>query len=58
VSATRGGGSVEVPINITIDARGADGAGMARVSQQLAQLQADLPGQVKAIVRQRGTKWR
>lgn len=51
-------GAVSVPISIAIDATGADAAGLARVEQRLAALQAELPGQVKSIVRTRGHKWR
>lgn len=51
-------GAVSVPISIAIDATGADAAGLARVEQRLAVLQAELPGRVKQIVRTKGTKWR
>jgi tape measure domain-containing protein len=50
--------NVSVPVSISIDARGADAGGLARVEQRLAALQAELPGQVKNIVRTKGTKWR
>lgn len=36
--------SVTVPIEITIDARGADEAGLARVEKQIAQLRREVPG--------------
>lgn len=45
-----GGGSVNAPVTISIDARGADAAGLARVSSQLAQLKAELPHRVVAVV--------
>lgn len=38
-----GGGAVSVSIPISIDATGADAAGLTRVQRQLAQLKADLP---------------
>lgn len=44
------GGSVSAPITITIDATGADPAGLARVQTQLAQLKAELPARVVAAV--------
>jgi len=45
-----GGGGVTVPINVNIDATGADAAGLARVQQQLAQMQHELPARaVQAI---------
>jgi hypothetical protein len=45
-----GGGSVTAPVTITIDATGADPAGLARVQQQLATLKAELPARVVAAV--------
>ncbi|SMQ65850.1 tape measure domain-containing protein [Devosia lucknowensis] len=56
--ANSDGGSVSVPISISIDATGADAAGLTRVEQRLTALQAELPGQVKNIVRAQGSKWR
>lgn len=44
------GGSVTAPVYITIDATGADPAGLARVQQQLATLKAELPSRVVAAV--------
>jgi hypothetical protein len=44
------GGSITAPVTITIDATGADAAGLARVQQQLAQLKAELPSRVVAAV--------
>jgi protein-tyrosine-phosphatase len=46
------GGSVSAPVNVTIDARGADEAGMARVQQQIADLKASLPGTIVKTVTQ------
>lgn len=49
---TKGGGSnVTVHFAPVIDARGADGAGLARVEQQLARLKADIPGTVVSTVK-------
>ena len=45
-----GGGAVSAPVSISIDARGADQSGLARVERQLAALKAELPGRVKAAV--------
>lgn len=45
------GGGVNVPVNINIDATGADAAGLARVEQQVAKLQRDLPATVISTVR-------
>lgn len=42
-AAGGGGGAVTVPISISIDARGADEAGLARVQQQLVQLRREVP---------------
>lgn len=42
-SKMSGGGSISVPISIQIDATGADAAGLSRVQQQLATLQAQVP---------------
>lgn len=39
-----GGGDVHVPIQVNIDATGADAAGLARVEQKLADLKANIPG--------------
>jgi hypothetical protein len=46
------GGAVNAPVNITIDARGADEAGTQRVMQQLEQLKAELPARVVVAVTQ------
>jgi hypothetical protein len=46
------GGSVNAPVNISIDARGADEAGTQRVMQQLEQLKAELPARVVVAVTQ------
>lgn len=54
----RGGmGGMQLNMPISIDATGADAAGLARVEQQLAALQRSLPGRIIATVndgRQRG----
>jgi hypothetical protein len=44
------GGSISAPVYITIDATGADPAGLARVQQQLDTLKAELPSRVVAAV--------
>jgi hypothetical protein len=44
------GGAVTVSIPINIDATGADPAGLARVQQQIATLQAEIPARVVAAV--------
>lgn len=44
-------GNVTAPIAISIDATGADPAGLARVERQLARLQADLPATVVRTIR-------
>lgn len=51
--ANNGGGSVHAPISITIDATGADAAGLARVEQRLEQLKSELPGRIKQVVGRR-----
>jgi hypothetical protein len=43
-------GSISAPINISIDARGADKDGLAVVAAQVAQLKAELPMRVVAAV--------
>jgi hypothetical protein len=48
--ASGGSTSVTAPVNISIDATGADAAGLARVQQQLATLKAELPDRVVAAV--------
>lgn len=45
------GGTVSAPVHITIDATGADAAGLARVQQQLAKLKSEIPAQVIQSVR-------
>lgn len=42
-TANDNGGSYAASVQVSIDARGADGAGLGRVQQQLEQLKADLP---------------
>lgn len=46
-----GGGGVNVPIEINIDATGADASGLARVEQQLGKLKAEIPSMVISNVR-------
>jgi len=43
--------SISAPVTVSIDARGADAAGLARVEQQIARLKADLPATVVSTVR-------
>jgi len=45
------GSSVSAPVYISIDASGADPAGLARVQQQLTKLKAEIPTQVIQSVR-------
>jgi len=45
-----GGTSIHAPVTIQIDATGADAAGLARVQQQIASLQATLPATIVATV--------
>ncbi|MFK4507220.1 hypothetical protein [Bradyrhizobium daqingense] len=49
------GGSVSAPVTISIDARGADQAGLARLQVQLAQLKAELPARVVETVKRART---
>ena len=51
-----GGGSVSAPVSIQIDARGADSEGLARVQQQMAQMQRELPAVVVKTVREAQNK--
>jgi len=44
-------GSVTAPVSIEIDARGADPAGLAKVEQQLKDLQAKIPSKVIETIR-------
>lgn len=46
-----GGGGITAPVTINIDATGADPAGLARLSGELAKLKADLPATVIGAVR-------
>ena len=50
------GGGVNVPVNISIDATGADAAGLARVEAQLQKLRSGLPGQIVSTVRDARTR--
>ena len=45
-----GGGATTVTIPISIDATGADAAGLARVERELARLREELPGQIVSTV--------
>lgn len=45
------GGGVTAPVNISIDARGADNAAETRINRQLAQLKAELPAIVVESVK-------
>jgi phage-related minor tail protein len=46
-----GGGNVTAPVNIQIDARGADREGLARLEGQLARLRSEIPARVVTAVR-------
>ncbi len=46
-------GGVNAPISISIDARGADAAGLARVQGEIARLRAELPSTITATVRKK-----
>jgi hypothetical protein len=46
-----GGGNVTAPVNIQIDARGADREGLARLEGQLARLKSEIPARVTMAVR-------
>lgn len=46
------GGGVTAPVTVTIDARGADAAGLARVNQQIADLKSSLPATIVKTVTQ------
>lgn len=50
------GGGTTISMPIHIDATGADAAGIARVEQQLAVMQARLPGQIVATMRDARTR--
>lgn len=50
-----GGGAITAPVTISIDARGADSAGLANLQQQLAGLRSELPGIVVKTVKQAKT---
>ncbi len=45
-----GGGGISAPVSISIDATGADPAGLARVQQQLTALERSLPGRIVTTV--------
>ena len=46
-----GGGGITAPVNISIDARGADAGGIAKLQQQMAAMEASLPGRIVATVK-------
>lgn len=48
----RGPQPVSATVSISIDATGADAAGLARVEQELARLRAELPGTIVSTVRE------
>lgn len=50
-SMVGGGGTVNAPVNINIDATGADREGLMRVEQQVAKLRQEVPSMVVANVR-------
>jgi lambda family phage tail tape measure protein len=50
-----GGGTINAPVTINIDAAGADPAGLARVQQQLASMQATLPATIVMTVKKAKT---
>jgi hypothetical protein len=47
-----GGSSISAPVSISIDARGADSEGLARVQGQLARLESELPARITRQVQQ------
>ncbi|MCK1627097.1 hypothetical protein IVA98_29015 [Bradyrhizobium sp. 160] len=49
------GASVSAPVNVTIDVRGADAAGLARVQQQIADLRVSLPNVIVSTVQKAKT---
>jgi phage-related tail protein len=53
LASAMGGGNINVPVTVNIDATGADAAGLARVQQQVADLKANLPGLAVKAVRTR-----
>lgn len=53
---TSGGTNTSVPVQITIDATGADEGGLAKVQNELVRLRAELPGAIKEVVSKRPKK--
>jgi hypothetical protein len=51
IARNMGGGGVSAPVRISIDARGADSAGLAKLQTQLAKLETSLPQRVVMAVR-------
>lgn len=49
------GGNISAPVQISIDATGADAAGLARVQEQLAALRTSLPSTIVATVKKAKT---
>jgi len=47
-----GGGSISAPVHVSIDARGADEAGLTRVAREVAMLKATLPGTIVSTVKE------
>lgn len=47
------GSSISAPVSISIDARGADAAGLARLQAEIARLRAELPSTITATVRKK-----
>jgi tape measure domain-containing protein len=56
VPTSNGGGSITTPVNINIDATGADSDGLARVQQELVNLRAQVPYLVRQQVSKRTQK--
>lgn len=52
----QGGGGISAPVQISIDARGADAGGLAKLQTQVARMEATLPGVIVSTVKsaQRG----
>lgn len=45
-----GGGTIQAPVHISIDATGADAAGLERLAREVAMLKRDLPGRIVTTV--------
>jgi phage-related minor tail protein len=46
-----GGSTINAPVSVSIDARGADRDGLSRVEEQVARLKAELPSKIVSTVR-------